>query len=43
MGRLADIENQVTSQPVVALDCVVESLENENEDETRRLTNENID
>jgi len=35
MGRLADIENQVTYESVLVLDCVVEFLEDENEHEPR--------
>jgi len=35
MGRSADIENQVTYEPVLVLDCVVEFLEDENEYERR--------
>jgi hypothetical protein len=33
MGRLTHIENRVTYQPVRVLDCVVELLEDDNEDE----------
>jgi len=35
MRRLTDIENEVTNEPVLVLDCVVEFLEDENEDERR--------
>jgi len=39
MGRLADIENQVADDPVLVFDCVVEFLEDENEDERQAGAN----
>jgi len=35
MGSLADVENQATYEPALVLDCVVEFLEDENEDVRR--------
>ena len=44
MGRLADIENQVTYEPVFVLDCVVEFWRTRTRtNDEEELTNENID